>query len=144
MRQDLHHRGGIPAGKCFFELFFQQLRLFRRIEGVDGGEIEGRRRVLPAPGRAAGQLIVLPPAESAHIVIQFLFLRVERVRAVLLNQKAVFVHIVIHISADVVPALPNGDLPPPLRKVAGYNGPGKAAANYKVVHIVTIPLYFLQ
>ena len=61
-------------------------------------------------------------------------------RTVLLNQKTVLIYIVVHIAADMVPALPNGDLLSLFRKVTGYDGPGKATADYKIVHIVTIPL----
>ena len=133
--QYLHHSGGIPVCKGFFKFLFQALRLFRGIKSVDSREIERRRGVLSAPRSTAGQLIVLPLAKPAHIIIQLFFLRVECMGAVFLDQKAMFVHIVVHIAADVIPALPDRDPVSLLCKMTREHRAGKAAANYKVIHI---------
>ena len=139
--QHLRHRGELPAGERLGQLAFERLRLLGRIEGVDGGEVEGRGGVLSAPYGAAGELVRLPRLVAAHEVVELLFLGVEGVGAVLLHQEPVLVHVVIHIPADVVPALPDDDLLPSLRQFPRDHRAGQAAAYHQTVHLKTLRMY---
>ncbi len=70
----------------------------------------------------------MPPRKTADVVIQFLFVGMKDMGAVLLDPKTVAVRIIEHIATDVVPALPDQNAIAGFRKLAGNHRTGQPAA----------------
>ena len=120
------------------QLFLQSGSLRRREGRPERHQVEGHRQLLPAvcPGDVGHHLmlVVAPGGKAGKIVEYPPAVGVENVGAVLMDQHAVLVKMVVSVAAHMVPALQHQHLlAAPLRQLPGGHGSRHARADDQAI-----------